>query len=247
MENIKQRLSKNMETGKSTAKIAIIAVHNRIKSSIVNRFLWAIERSEPEIAFDVFLGKHKKKNQTFFKTVILNDLLRKTIPNYDFIVQTDIDMLIPPGLIRATYQHGLYFDGCYHANYYLVKPKEIKKCSYKNIPWEKFLKRKPQSASGSWNGMRNNMWDEIGGFCERIISLGGPDSEFYIRSKKHYVNWKIVSDFALGHVNHSRRPVKKQGKKNLKIARSYSNSYNWLKNRNPDVCKSIIETYHFGE
>ena len=122
---------------------------------------------------------------------------------------------------------------------------ELKNKKYKDISWDAIKKRKVYGASGSWNGFRNYMWNEAGGFCEAIALLGGPDSEFYLRTKKLGLSWYVTSQFPLVHVNHSRRAVRKQGKKNLRTARQFPMTYNWLKNRNKNVGKTKIKIVSF--
>jgi len=236
-----------MAHGKSTVSIAIMAVANNIPKPTVKRFLWGIGQSEKKMPFDVVIGQHKDKNQKFYKTVILNDILRQIIKKYDVIVQTDIDMLIPPLLIRNSLQYCMHFDGCFHCNYYLMKPEELKGRKYKNINWNEIAKRKVRGASGSWNAMRNYMWNEAGGFSEAVALLGGPDSEFYLRSKKRGMHWHVTTQFPLAHINHSRRKVRKQGKRNLAAAKKFPIEYNWLKNRSKSVGPTKINIISFGK
>jgi len=234
-----------METGRSSPKIAIMVVANNVSKDVLKRFLWACEKSEKVLPFDVIVGNHREPEQKFHKTVILNDMLRSYKGKYEVLVQTDIDMLVPPRLITDTYRYCLRSNDCYHCNYYLIEPKELKDKLYKDIPWNKIQQRQVRAASGSWNGLCSRMWSESGGFCEAISLLGGPDSEFYMRTRKKNIRWYITSKFVLGHVNHPRRKVKKQGKKNLSIARKYPRDYNWLKNRNNNVGSTKIKIYSF--
>jgi len=234
-----------MEDGNSSPKIAILAVANNVDEEIKKRFLWAIGESEKDIPFDVYLGWHRNEEQQFHKTVILNDLLRRTLRDYEVIVQTDIDMLIPRGLVRETYFYCRGKSSCYHCNYRLINPKELKGKEYKKIPWNDISNREIHRASGSWNGMSSDSWISSGGFCEAIALLGGPDSEFYIRTKKNHLHWYITDRFPLCHVNHPKRKVKKRGEKNMRIARSFPKNKNWIRSRNESVCKTKISLTSF--
>jgi hypothetical protein len=235
-----------MDNGKSTPKLAIMVAANNVDPKIVKRFLWGVSNSEKKFPFDVILGNHREPTQKFYKTVILNDIIRTFIRKYDVLVQTDIDMLIPPLLICNTYHFCMRRETCYHCNYHLLDLKEIDGLKYGKIPWVSIRKRKSMTASGSWNGLRNYMWNEMGGFCEAIALLGGPDSEFYMRSVKNNYIWYTTSNYPLCHINHPRRPITKQGKKNLSVARQFPITYNWLKNRNRNVCKTKFKVFSFG-
>jgi len=246
MGNIKPKLSGNTENGTSIGKIAIIAVADNVDPLIVKRFLWGIDSSRSGFPVDVILGRHRNPEKTFSKTTILNDIIRENIKKYEVIVQTDIDMFIPPNLIRATYSHCSRVPGCFHSTFRYAEPKEVDGKKYKNLPWKSFSSRTVNYASGSWNGLRNFLWNEFGGFCEAITRLGGPDSEFYLRSKKNGMHWYISNQYPLLHINHPRRAITKQGKKNLSEARKFPADTNWLRKRNKEIGPTKSNIYRYG-
>jgi hypothetical protein len=227
----------------SKTKIAIIAVNHNIPKEISDRFIWSAKNSEREIPFDLFLGSHEDHMESFRKTTILNDILRKIIDSYNVIIQTDIDMLIPPSIIKRTVECVRGNSNCYHCNFRYVEAKEVdgwNKTGYNTIPWVNIQHRKLFCASGSWNGMSNLTWKRSNGFCEAIFYLGGPDTEFYRRSMKRGILWNQENELPLSHINHKKRSIPKQGKKNLSIAKRYPIDYNWLYRRCDGVSPTKI-------
>jgi hypothetical protein len=242
-----------MATGKSIPKVAILVVGNNLSQSVIDQFLWGINGSAHDAIRDnhykgnVLIGSHEDQEQKFFKTTILNDMIRQSLKTYDIMIQTDIDMIPPPSLISKTLYHCLNSDSCFHANFLHAEP-DILTEDYRKMPWMKlYQSAKYCSASGSWNGMNRNTWIKSGGFSEVISLLGGPDSEFYIRTSKKGIDWHVESPFPpLLHINHKRRNLTRQGKKNMKRARQYPNDYDWINNRNPKVCKTSIQQFPIG-
>jgi hypothetical protein len=236
------KVGKNLSTGKN--KIAILVVSNQIGQKTQDQFVWNIKASEPKLPFDLFLGSHSNMNETFRKTTILNDMLRETLDKYDCVVQTDIDMLIPPNLIRITLEHSKVDNLCYHCNYRYVEENEFikwKTNGWKFIDWVSLVQRPCFKASGSWNGMNSKTWRKSNGFCEAIFNLGGPDTEFFRRCIKLGIDWKQDNGLALSHINHPRRrKIAKQGKKNLEIAKRFPIDYNWLYHREKNICATNI-------
>lgn len=247
MGSIRQILLSNILNGNylmSKPKLAIMAVSHNIDSDIIRRFIWSLRASETKIPFDIFLGSHKNPKETFRKTTILNDIIRQIINTHPVMVQTDIDMMTPPGLLQSTINFTLTGLHCYHCNYRYVESEEVErwmKVPYRFLPWNEIRKRKTFRASGSWNGMSSLSWLKSNGFCEEIYNLGGPDTEFYKRTSKLGIRWLQDNNFPLSHINHKRRSVPKQGEKNLQLAKSFSIDYNWLKHRKDGVCNSTIE------
>lgn len=230
-----------MGTGKSTPRIALMTVANSVSADVVDRFVWGAKHSEQNIPFDIYIGDHKDETQKFYKTVILNDILRNILDKYDVLVQTDIDMLIPPNLIKRTLQFCSLRNNCFHCCFHHLNLKEIPNMKYKHINWNEIKKKKVISASGSWNGMNRDLWKKSGGFSEVIFNLGGPDSEFYMRTRSQGIVWTVVNTFPLCHISHKRRSPQRRGRKNLSLARKYPKSYNWLRHRNPKVCGTNIK------
>jgi len=224
-------------------KIAILAVNNNLKTNIQERFIWSLKNSEKKIPFDIFLGGHSKSTEAFRKTTIINDILRKITGSYSFIIQTDIDMLIPPNLIKITMDNLRTNNHCYHVNFHYVESNEMDTWmakGYGSIPWGEINNRPVFHASGSWNGMSRESWIRSNGFCEAIYYLGGPDTEFFRRSMQRGIVWMQENALPLSHINHPRRAIPKQGKKNLSIAKRYPLDYNWLYRRLREVCETTI-------
>lgn len=228
----------------SKAELAVFIVNNNIDNRITERFIASIRGGEREIPLDILIGSHANPNEVFRKTTIFNDILRQGIKEYKVMIQTDVDMFVPPGLIRHTRDVVTNKDVCYHSEFRYTEPEEIDKLlasGYKNIPWKAILTRPCKAATGAWNGMNIKTWIRSNGFNEEIYNLGGPDTEFNLRSLKLNIKWIREKTFALSHVNHPRRSIPKQGQLNMTNAKKYSTDYNWLKNRYPNVSPTIIQ------
>jgi hypothetical protein len=227
----------------SKSQIAIIVAAHNINKDIIDRFIWFAKNSESNLAFDIILGSHESSKETFRKTTILNDILRENLANYNIFIQTDIDMLIPPHLIQYTSHIASTDNLCFHCNYRYVEAEEADKWTsgpYFSIPWREISLRKKFSASGSWNGLNRTSWIKTHGFNESIYNLGGPDTEFYMRSVKLGIRWLQDNNIPLSHINHKRRSVPKQGKQNMNTAKQFPTNYDWLNNRHAKTSPTIL-------
>jgi len=206
--------------------VCIIVAAQGISKKVITRFRESVAASKPKCICDVMIkcGREKK----FYKTRIINDCLRKTLPKYKVIIQTDIDLLVPPKLIDKTFNMAMgQPSNCFHHFLRYVNPEEIKGKRYKDFPWHDWVHLKADFCSGCWNGMTGEAWKKSGGLNEDMFAWGAEDTEFYNRSKRKGIRWINCKDFALVHINHPRRQ-KKRAKENFEVGRLYSDQTNWL-------------------
>ena len=206
--------------------ICIIVAAQGISSKTIQRFKQSVVSSGPNFTYDILVkgGREKK----FYKTRIINECLRKAIPHYKVIIQTDVDLIVPPRLINETMK-ALQEQprNCFHHFLRYINPKEIKNKTYQQYPWGKWMELKPTFCSGCWNGMTSQMWAKSGGFNEEMYAWGSEDTEFYNRSKRKGIRWINRKNFPLVHVNHPRRQ-KKRAKENSKVGKEFSDQTDWL-------------------
>lgn len=209
--------------------VCIIAAAQGISKDVINRFRDCIKYSRPSVSYDVRIGNSKEKK--FYKTKILNQLLRDNLKNYSVIIQTDIDLVVPHGLIDFTCemlrkQHNNGF----HHNLRYVDPQEIKGIVYKDYPWNRWKTLPTTFCSGCWNGMYSKVWRKSCGWCEDMFAWGSEDSEFYNRSLRKGIRWMKCDKFPLVHINHKPRQ-RKRANQNMSEAKKYSDKTDWIKGK----------------
>lgn len=206
--------------------IAIIAVAQNISQDIIERFKSSIKSSSPKYSFDILIGTSDDK--IFSKTKILNSLLRRTIDKYTVIIQTDIDLIIPPDLINETFEKTFNKDRfAYHHNLRYIEEKEIKKLDYLNYPFKKWIMLESKFCSGCWNGMSSKSWIKTKGYNEEMIKWGYEDTEFFNRSRRLGIFWIKTKSYPLVHINHQKRQTNNVSE-NTKIGNRYSDQTDWL-------------------
>lgn len=192
--------------------VGIMVVAQNIDKKIKNRFQECIIRSKPECTFNIhFLSASDEEVKgPFNKSKILNNGIKTlTKMNYKVIIQTDIDLIIPPGLIDKTLEIGIQPKTCFYNCHRRIDPKRLPKLpdEYDKMNWEKlFDKFIFENANGCWNGMTPESWLESGGYNEYMIEWGREDDVFRTNANR-YGNIKFINynKFCLIHVNHPPR------------------------------------------
>lgn len=206
--------------------ICIIVAAQGIPKECIKRFKNSIVESKSKYKVDIVIRGSQDKR--FYKSRIINQCLRETIPNYKVIIQTDIDLVIPPRLIDKTYESLMNQPrNCFHHFLRYVDPEEVKGRHYKDYPFLRWLQLKPSFCSGCWNGMRADTWKRSGGLNEDMFGWGSEDTEFYNRSRRRGIHWINNRDFALVHINHPRRTTRR-AKENFKLGNMYCDNTNWI-------------------
>ena len=211
---------------KKKKDIAIIVAAKGIDPAWVDRFKDSIVKSNPKHSVDIMIGQGKDKK--FYKTRIINHLIRKCMPLYKVIIQTDIDLLIPPLLIDRTYRALMNQpNNGFHHHLRYIEPEEVKGKAYKDYPWYRWVNLKSSFCSGCWNGMLSNTWAKSRGYNEDMFAWGSEDTEFYNRSRRLGIRWINCKDLGLVHISHPRR-TKRRAQENFKLGNMYSDKTNWL-------------------
>jgi hypothetical protein len=209
--------------------IAIIVVAQNISKAIIKRFKLCAEKSCRSLKFDIYIGDSKE--ELFYKTKILNSLLRKVVDRYSVVIQTDIDLVIPPGIIEKTFQRVMsHPDYAYHHVLRYVQEEDIQSNSYESYPWEKWRSVTPIFCSGGWNGMSSQTWLKSRGYNEKMYAWGYEDTEFYHRAKRLGIKWFKDDSFSLVHINHQPRQINRV-EENTSIGDQYSDETDWIRNK----------------
>lgn len=212
----------------SKADIAIIVVAKNISPRIINRFRNSVSESKPDYSYQIILGTSDEK--VFFKTKILNGMLRKCLDNYKLIIQTDIDLIIPPELINHTFETINQKDkvAYHHVLRYVDFPHEVKR--YSQYPFKEWRGVKPKFCSGCWNAMTSNSWRLSKGYNEEMSAWGYEDTEFYHRAMRLGIEWLKMDRYPLVHINHEKRQPDRV-KENTKRGNLFSDESDWLKGK----------------
>jgi len=208
------------------SNVCIIVAAQGISKKTIQRFKESIYNSKPTRTPTILVRSGKEKK--FYKTKILNRCLRDMMPKFEYIIQTDIDLIVPPGLINQTCNAlKQQPNNCYHHFLRYVDPSEIKGKRYGQYPWSEWINLKADFCSGCWNGMTSKTWKQTGGYNEQMFAWGAEDTEFYNRTRRKGIRWMNKKSFALVHINHPRRQQRRQ-KENFASAQLFSDETNWL-------------------
>jgi hypothetical protein len=209
--------------------LAIIVVAQGIPQSVIDRFFSSIKESLPAYPYDILVGK--SDDSVFYKTKILNRLLSANMDKYNVIIQTDIDLVIPPGLINFSYESVAEAKTtAYHHALRYVRQSEIAKLRYQKYPFSEWLKLPETFCSGCWNAMTPEVWKKSRGYNEDMSAWGYEDTEFFNRSRRLGVQWIKDKRFALVHINHPPRQ-KNRVSENTSAGDKYSDQTDWLKGK----------------
>lgn len=190
--------------------IAIFVVADNISENIVSRFKSCINLSGSKHSVDIYvLSDSRKQNEPFNKSKILNNGIRKLInKKYEVLIQTDIDLIVPPELINYSYKEAMKNKVCFHNDMIKLYEKDYPELSklpenYNNINWNKYKKNSFIFASGCWNAMQTKYWYETGGFNEYMIEWGREDDDWRNRTRKQSnIPFIDSKKFSLIHINH---------------------------------------------
>lgn len=207
--------------------IHVLSVAKNIETDIVDRFIDSIDKSKPKNEYKIHILGQDDKSEKFYKTKIINQKIRELSDQLDdIIIQTDIDLLVPIGLIDATYDCAID-NKLYHNELRYINKKEIDNKLYDEYDFEKWAKMKPVFCSGCWNGMTVSNWIKSKGYNELMCEWGAEDTEFYRRCIRYDIEYVVNKDYPLVHVNHDARTIKRS-KENMEFSELYPD-HNWLK------------------
>lgn len=218
--------------------IGIVAAAHGVSETHRRVFLDAIKDGNPECSYIVDLVDDSPQPYPMFsKPLAINHGLRRLLPQCRVVVQTDADMMIPPGAIDITYKKHCEDDNkivwivgheCrdFHGAFEWDR--------WKADEQEQYYLR--QNASGSWISLTAENWELVGGFCEDLWGWASDDLEIAARITFRGIKLEKIIDIPLMHQFHKDRPYKlmKYTSRNNNICATSAFSRNWLKKKLPD-------------
>lgn len=221
-----------------TPNIAIMVVAENIGQAIVDRFVECVHLSQPHANIHVEILKSETPQGIFCKSKILNAGIKKLVKgNYDLIIQADIDVIVPPRLIEATYAVGSRPNTCFHCDHRRVDPHKLPKLpeKYATLDFDSLREVFPiEESAGCWNGMTPDNWWKSGGYNELMEGWGKEDNAFR-RSVERNTRIRFVDDnsHVLFHINHPRRtPDHRARNKRIELTCEREGRWNFLEEKN---------------
>lgn len=192
--------------------VGIMVVAQNIPEDIKNRYQECIRRSNPTCTWEIhFLSSNDDVQKKHFnKSRLLNKGIKKLATmNYKVIIQTDIDLIVPPGIIDKSLEMGSRSKTCFYNRHYRIDPQHLPKLpeDYDKLDFDALAKAFPsENANGCWNAMTPESWMSTGGYNEYMIEWGKEDDVFRTNAGRiggiHFINY---NRFCLIHVNHPHR------------------------------------------
>jgi hypothetical protein len=195
--------------------VAIMAVGQFINSNIINRFCDCINKSKPSVSYDIHILKTTDPSQRpdfFNKSKILNQGIKTLCTEkYEVVIQTDIDLIVPPKIIDKSFEVARIENTCFHANHRRIDVDKILTFptlpdKYNEMNWDSFLLYFPEPSNGCWNAMRSSSWWNTGGYNENCVNWSREDDDLARRARKFGgIKFIMSNEYALIHVNHAQR------------------------------------------
>lgn len=193
-------------------QVGIFVVAQNIPTTIIERFKGCLEKSKPTVSYDVIILQTKNDEKHFNKSKLLNKGIKTLAKGqYETLIQTDIDLIIPHGLIDYSYNISKTGRVCFHNDMRKIDIERIPNfprlpSEYDKIDWSSFKSTPFIYASGCWNAMQYPYWWETGGWNEMMIEWGREDDDWRNRTKKNCdIKFIDSKKFELIHYNHAPR------------------------------------------
>jgi hypothetical protein len=189
-----------------TKEVIIVVIAQGIDQSVVDRFVRFANCSKKNKDFDIHVESGNPNEEKFYKSRLLNKCINKFKNEYKYIIQTDIDLIVPYGLVDRTLKIASGSNAnMVHCLLRYIEPEEIQDLEYDKFPWETWVRKERTYCSGCWNGATVEAWKKSGGWNSHMYDWGYEDTEFRERSKRRGIRWKNIYDMPLVHVNHPNR------------------------------------------
>jgi hypothetical protein len=192
--------------------VGIMVVAQNISSQVMTRFEECIKLSNPSCTYDIhFLSsKDSLQKKHFNKSILLNKGIKKLSKlKYKVIIQSDIDLIVPPGIIDKSLEIGSNNKTCFYNRHYRIDPIHLPKLpdDYSKIDFDDLARRfQPENANGCWNAMTPDSWMNSGGYNEYMIEWGKEDDVFRTNAGSLFgIKFINYNRFCLIHVNHPLR------------------------------------------
>lgn len=216
--------------------VGIIAIACNIDKEIIHRFQKYAKSNNLKCWVKIVTENsglfYDTKTKIFNKSKALNYAIKELLGECQVIIQTDIDMLIPPGLIEETYRIA-------KLNQHVFC--KVRNSNYDNKDWE-FYKTLPirEAGYGAWNALTDDNWERVGGYNEDLFGWGGEDDDLHNRIKQHKITTYTLRDFPLIHINHDNRTARRVNENNKVSKNKKYNGYNWLTERYNNTIKPNV-------
>ena len=207
--------------------IALLVIAQNIEKKVVERFCNFANKSKDKHDFDIVIDYGG--GDVFSKSKLLNNNIKRLVESYKYIVQTDIDLIIPFGLVDKSLQVLSNWDNPFIAHCVLryIKEDAILGKEYEEFPWETWKSQDHTYCSGCWNMANSRTWKRSGGWNPEMFGWGAEDTEFRERSRRRGVNWRNIYDYPLVHIHHEPRSPKR-GEENSKLADKFDKKEDFL-------------------
>lgn len=212
-------------------EVCLMTVAQGIPQEIKDRFRRCAELSDPRHDFDiVYLGEGHGMTGLFNKSKWLNKGLKALSDRgYQCIVQVDIDLIIPPGLIDTAVEYSKQTDLILHNHHRRVHREAVVKFpeEYHKADWQHYFHRfSPENANGAWNSASPATWMKSGGWCENMEGWGRDDDTFRYSASHFGLKFHNLNTFCLLHINHPFRGIDNR-KRNKAIESSMRENNSW--------------------
>jgi hypothetical protein len=192
--------------------IAIMVVAQNISDEIKHRYAECVSKSKPNCSWDIhFLSSDDPSQKiNFNKSKLLNSGIKNLYnKGYKVIIQSDIDLITPPGIVDKSLEIGLNLKTCFYNFHYRIDPRHLPKLpdDYQTIDFKLLSKTfASENANGCWNAMTPESWMASGGYNEYMIEWGREDDVFRSNAgNKFGIKFINFNQFCLIHVNHPPR------------------------------------------
>ena len=172
---------------------ALIAPAVSIDEQIIKRFL---NFEKPECSCLVYIITAGVARRSWNLSKAKNDGIRACMDRAKIITCTDIDYIIPPGLIDFVNQ-------CGPREHMWVLRRNIRPAAVPKRNWEYWQTIKTrENCLGSWNTMSAASWKFVGGWDERCHGWGFEDYALHRQIKHMGIFTTTIRHFPLMHVIH---------------------------------------------
>jgi len=219
--------------------VGIMVVAQFIPQNIVDRFIRCIEQSKPSVSFDIHILRSKDKTQKinhFNKSKILNKGIKKLVNmGYEVLIQTDIDLIVPPKIIDESYEISMSERHCFHVNHRRITIEKVAGFpklpeEYNLMDWDFMMKFPKEASNGCWNSLQSKYWYDTGGFNENCVNWSREDDDWARRAKIYGKIPFVVSNmFPLMHINHPQRNFNNRKHNDVVVRKAImQGKINWL-------------------
>lgn len=182
-----------------TSPVGIVVPAVGIPKHIITRFVDTLRRSSPHTPYTLHL-EQTPEPAAFNSSKPKNRGIRALMTQCKIIACTDIDMLIPPGLVSYSAAH--VEDGtALWAVCRNIDGQDALRGDWRK--WQQYPLR--WTGTGSWIAMTVADWCKTGGWDERLTGWGAEDDVLAERRKMAGIRDHVVTNFSLMHVNHAPR------------------------------------------